>query len=76
MVVPVRWRPDEVITLEVWITNAGITRTAQHSLTVPRPPQPYPSWTWNGVRHVPPFPPPDDGRDHDWDEAGQDWVPM
>ena len=38
-----------------------------------RPPQPYPSWTWEGV-WTPPTPYPDDGGAYDWDEQSQEWV--
>ena len=72
--VPVRWQPDDEVTLDVWITNAGITRTAQHSLTVPRPPQPYPSWAWDGAKWIAPVPYPEGDGWYDWDEAAQGWV--
>lgn len=74
--VPVRWQPDETITLEVWIENAGMTRTARHSFTVPRPPQPYPSWVWTGARWSAPVPYPEGAGWYDWDEAARDWVPV
>lgn len=70
----VRWRPDDTVDLEVWITNAGITRRARHSLTVPRPPRPFPSWTWDGNGWAAPVPYPDDGGWYDWDEAEGAWV--
>ena len=73
-VVPVRWRPDEAITLDVRITDGGITRTGQHSMTVPRPPRPYPSWTWDGSRWAAPVSYPDDGGIYQWDEAAQAWT--
>lgn len=39
-----------------------------------RPPQPYPSWTWDGTGWQPPIPIPDDGQFYMWDEDGQAWV--
>ena len=41
--VMVRWRPDEQITVDAWIENGGVRVEGQHTLTVPRPPQPHPS---------------------------------
>jgi hypothetical protein len=74
--VPVRWRPDDRVVLDVWITNGGITRRARHSLTVPRPPQPYPSWRWGGTGWEAPLPYPGVGALYDWDEAAGEWVAM
>ena len=75
-VVPVRWRPDEVITVEVRITTAGQTMTGRHGLTVPRPPRPYPSWVWDSTRWAAPVPEPDDGGLYQWDEAGKKWSAL
>jgi hypothetical protein len=37
-----------------------------------RPPQPYPSWEWDGVAWLAPTPAPD--RDAVWDEATLTWT--
>jgi hypothetical protein len=47
---------------------------AQRSLTVPRPPRPYPSWTWDGSRWIAPVAYPEDGGLYQWDEAQQAWT--
>lgn len=39
-----------------------------------RPPQPYPSWTWNGSEWDAPVPQPD--GPHYWDESAGEWVPV
>lgn len=39
-----------------------------------RPPQPYPSWTWDGTGWQPPVPYPDDDQFYTWDEDGQVWA--
>jgi len=70
----VRWRPEDAIKLNVWITNGGVTRTGQHNLTVPRPVQPYPSWTWDGIRWIAPVPYPLGSGFFDWDDSTQTWV--
>ena len=38
-----------------------------------RPPQPYPSWTWDDGWH-PPVPYPDDDQFYEWDEQSQTWT--
>ena len=40
-----------------------------------RPPQPYPSWTWDDGWH-PPVPYPDDDLFYEWDEQTQAWTPV
>ena len=40
-----------------------------------RPPQPYPSWTWNNGWQ-PPVPYPDDDGFYEWDEAAQEWIEL
>jgi hypothetical protein len=72
--VPVRWSTGDEVTVEVWLTTDAGTVTAQHSLTVPRPPQPYPSWTWDGSRWAAPVAYPEDGGLYQWDEAAQTWA--
>lgn len=38
-----------------------------------RPPQPYPSWIWNGVGWEAPVPMPTDGEPYTWNEQTQTW---
>ena len=39
-------KPDDEVTLLVWATNAGATFEGETAFTIPRPPQPFPSWAW------------------------------
>lgn len=39
-----------------------------------RPPQPFPSWSWDGAAWIAPVPMPDDGLEYVWDEAAGEWV--
>lgn len=39
-----------------------------------RPPQPYPSWIWDGAGWVAPVPKPEEGGPWIWDEETQSWV--
>jgi hypothetical protein len=38
-----------------------------------RPPQPYPSWNWDGAEWVAPTPKPTDGERYLWNEDTQTW---
>ena len=67
-------KPDDVIVLTVWATNAGATVTDETTWTIPRPAQPFPSWTWEDGRWTAPIPHPDDGEDYEWGEDEGVWV--
>jgi len=67
------WNSDEAIVIDVWFDLAGERHEATYNLTAPRPPQPYPSWTWGGTAWEPPVPYPNDGQEYVWDEANQEW---
>jgi hypothetical protein len=73
-----RWSPDQAIEVHAWIANgsagARVERETTQAFNVPRPAQPWPSWTWGGTAWQAPVPHPDDGGTYDWDEAGQVWV--
>ena len=66
---------DDEVTLLVWATNAGVTFEDETAFTVPRPPQPHPSWTWGDGYWQAPTPYPDDEAPYVWDEDQQDWIP-
>lgn len=70
----VRWQPDDEITLSVWMESALGRVEDSATFTVPRPAQPYPSWTWQGGRWAPPVAYPEDGGEYVWDEADGAWV--
>ncbi len=44
------------------------------SFVVPRAPQPFPSWSWNGETWVAPVPLPEGPGDWMWDEENQVWF--
>lgn len=70
----VAWSPDQQIEVDAWCkTNAGHKVTAQASFIAPRPPQPYPSWTWGGTRWVAPETMPD-GEGWQWSEEAGAWL--
>lgn len=70
------WKPDWNLKLDVWLEEAGVRHEASQSFKTPRPPQPYPSWIWNGERWVAPVPYPTDGKEYTWDENKKKWVPV
>jgi len=66
---------DDEIVLKFWCSHSGNAPVyGETSFTVPRPPQPYPSWTWGGEWWEPPVPYPDDGGYYEWDEDAQQWA--
>lgn len=65
---------DDEVVLSVWATNDGVTTAGEVSFVVPRPEQPYPSWTWNGTGWEPPVPYPGEEPGYVWDEDLQDWA--
>ena len=67
-------KPDDVIVLTVWATNAGATVTDETTWTIPRPAQPFPSWTWENGTWTPPTPRPDDDGEYAWDEENGAWI--
>lgn len=68
--------PGESYDLWVWAENAGARTDYTILLEVPIPPQPYPSWTWDGTAWQPPTLYPEDGGLYQWDEATLSWVPF
>lgn len=65
---------DDEATVIVWMVNAGERHEASTTFTVPRPEQPFPSWTWQDGAWVPPVLYPDDGNYYVWNEDAGDWV--
>ena len=72
----VQWKPDQEVTLTVWFENFGVKHEGSETFTVPRPPKPYPSWSWDAdkLQWVAPVPYPNDGKFYVWDEDAQKWV--
>lgn len=66
--------PAGVSQLNVWFSNFGQTWSATQALDVARPPQPHPSWTWDGADWRAPKPRP--GVMFRWDEGAFDWVAL
>jgi hypothetical protein len=68
--------PDAECVVSVWVrTGDGREYQAETAFTIPRPAQPFPSWTWTGTAWQAPEPYPDDGEMYQWDEDAGDWVP-
>lgn len=68
--------PDGVCTVAVWVhTRDGAQHEGETTFTIPRPPQPYPSWIWDGSAWHAPVAYPDDGELYEWDEDAGAWAP-
>ena len=73
----VQLKADDLVTVSVWAVNGGTLYQGSEGFVIPRPEQPYPSWTWNGDAWEAPVPYPTDGDDdvfYVWDEDAGDWV--
>lgn len=67
--------PEQQVTVSVWATESGRTVTGEFAFTVPRPPRPFPSWTWREGEWRAPAPyPDDDSVIYLWDETSLSWV--
>lgn len=68
-------KADDKVTLKVWASESGRRIEGEFEWKVPRPPSPFPSWTWSGGMWTPPVPYPSDGF-YSWDEESGVWVPV
>lgn len=68
--------PEKDYTVTFWAENDGERFEGSTVLTLPRPSQPYPSWTYNLETYLwePPVAYPVEGGPYIWDEDAQDWV--
>lgn len=64
--------------VHVWAENAGIKWADDFSVTLPKPEQPYLSWSYDKVLGVwvAPKPHPDDDYVYSWDEESVSWIPV
>jgi len=66
-------KPDETYELYLWATNGGESFETIKEFIVPRPSQPYDSWTWDGEQWTSPVPYPNDGNTYLWNENTHTW---
>jgi hypothetical protein len=66
--------PETTYELYLWAENGGQSFEKTFEFITPRPPQPYPSWTWNGETWESPVPYPEGEEFYAWDEENQEWV--
>jgi hypothetical protein len=66
--------PETTYELYLWAENAGQSFEKTFEFTTPRPPQPYPSWTWNGETWEAPVPYPEGEEFYVWEEENQEWI--
>jgi len=74
-VIRLNTQTDESYTLFLWAENDGQRFEKEFDLEIPRPPQPYDSWTWNSEEKVweAPVPRPNDDKYYRWNEETQSW---
>jgi hypothetical protein len=63
------WKVDDEISFIIKVNDT----TKEFNLTVPRPEQPYKSWTWKDGCWAPPVPYPEDGKMYIWNEEKLNW---
>lgn len=60
-----------------WAEDSGERHYHMHEFVCPLPKPPYPSWIWDGEKHVAPKPDPSDPADinktYVWNEENQEW---
>jgi len=57
-----------------WVDMLQGQVKSEFNFTVPRPTQPFTSWTWNGTTWIPPVDYPTDGISYIWDEDQNNWL--
>lgn len=67
-------QPDTTYDLYLWSENDNIQSETTSTFSSPRPPQPYPSWTWEDKKWNPPTPLPDTENLYNWNEETLSWV--
>ena len=70
------FQPETSYSLFLWAENDGKRYEYTYNFTTPRPPQPYPSWIWNGEIWEAPVPYPEGGGSYVWNEDTQEWDLM
>ena len=66
-------RPEIEYDLYLWAMNNKQEFEKTVTFTTPKPPQPYPSWIWDGETWNPPISYPTDGNFYVWDEETISW---
>jgi len=66
---------DKTYTVNVWAENGGEKWEDSFTFSLPKPGNPYPSWTFNEQEGMwePPIPYPDDDEIYSWNEENQNW---
>ena len=70
----ISWIPESIVTLDFWLLTSGQQYSTNLVVTIPRPAQPYPSWTWVDGLWTAPVSYPVDGEGYIWDEESQAWI--
>ena len=70
------YRVDTNYKLTIWAENNGERGEGEFTFKTPKPPQEFPSWTWDDTANawVAPVPKPVNGPPSWWNEQTQEWV--
>jgi hypothetical protein len=71
---PLNLIPDKEYELYLWMEHDGVSAETTEVFTSPKPPQPFPSWTWENDMWNPPVERPDNAIAYSWDEDTLAWV--
>ena len=73
--VKLSWRPDDEVTVRVFLDANGTSYEETFDFTAPRPSQPYPSWAWDETNRFweVPVPYPEDENYYEWNENTLSW---
>lgn len=66
---------DSECHVAAWAEVSGTRVEEQLTFTIPRPSQPFSSWSWDGTKWAPPVPFPldDDDNEYEWNEDQGTW---
>jgi len=68
-------QPNETYELFLWAENNSTRIEKTFELNIPKPQQPFESWTWNDINKTweAPVPYPEDEKIYTWNEETQNW---
>lgn len=69
----IKYDSDTTYEFFLWAENANQRAEHTFEFVTPMPPQPYPSWTWDGSDWIAPVAHPDNGKFYVWNEEQQNW---
>ena len=74
--IPIKVDINTTYDLLLWVEESGKRYELDYTMIVPKPTQPFPSWTWDGYGWMPPVPMPLGTNNINliWDETTLNWI--